>query len=57
VFWALLFLSSQGKIELEQHGGLFGPLSLRRRLEAGETTVQLPLPGSAHGAALTLRAA
>ncbi len=30
VFWALLFLSAQGRIELEQHGSLFGPLSLRR---------------------------
>lgn len=30
VFWALLFLSAQGRIELEQQGGLFGPLSLRR---------------------------
>lgn len=54
VFWALLFLSSQGRIELEQQGGLFGPLSLRRRLEAGEA---VPLAGSAQGAALTLRAA
>ncbi len=56
VFWALLFLSSQGRIELEQSGGLFGPLCLRRRLEAGEA-VQLPLAGSAQGAALTLQAA
>ncbi|MFM9047166.1 MAG: segregation/condensation protein A [Cyanobium sp.] len=30
VFWALLFLSAQGKVELQQQGGLFGPLSLRR---------------------------
>ncbi len=30
VFWALLFLSSQGRVELEQQGSLFGPLSLRR---------------------------
>ncbi len=56
VFWALLFLSSQGRIELEQRGGLFTPLSLRRRLESGEA-VPLPLPGSAQGAALTLQAA
>jgi len=34
VFWALLFLCSQGKVELEQQGGLFGPLQLKRRLEA-----------------------
>ena len=42
VFWALLFLSAQGTVELEQQGGLFGPLSLRRLLEPGES-VQLPL--------------
>lgn len=30
VFWALLFLSAQGKVELQQEGGLFGPLSLRK---------------------------
>ncbi|MFN9630083.1 MAG: segregation/condensation protein A [Cyanobacteriota bacterium] len=30
VFWALLFLSAQGRVELIQEGGLFGPLSLRR---------------------------
>jgi segregation and condensation protein A len=29
VFWALLFLCSQGQVELEQEGGLFGPLRLR----------------------------
>ncbi|MEB3265287.1 MAG: segregation/condensation protein A [Cyanobacteriota bacterium] len=34
VFWALLFLCSQGKVELEQGDGLFSPLSLRP-LEAG----------------------
>jgi segregation and condensation protein A len=56
VFWALLFLSSQGRIELEQQGGLFAPLSLRRRLESGEAAL-LPLPGSAQGAAPTLQAA
>jgi segregation and condensation protein A len=32
VFWALLFLSAQGKVELLQEGGLFGPLRLRRLL-------------------------
>ena len=26
VFWALLFLSSQGRVELEQEGWLHGPL-------------------------------
>ena len=42
VFWALLFLCHQGKVELDQQGGLFGPLQLRRLLHAGETR-QLPL--------------
>ncbi len=42
VFWALLFLCHQGKVELEQEGGLFGPLQLRRLLHSGETR-QLPL--------------
>jgi segregation and condensation protein A len=42
VFWALLFLAHQGKVELEQQGGLYGPLQLRRLLEAGESR-QLPL--------------
>lgn len=31
VFWALLFLCHQGKVDLEQPAGLFGPLHLRRR--------------------------
>jgi len=42
VFWALLFLSSQGKVELEQMGWLHGPLRLRRIPEPGSMT-QLPL--------------
>ena len=42
VFWALLFLCHQGKVELDQQGGLFGPLQLRRLLSTGET-LQLPL--------------
>jgi segregation and condensation protein A len=49
VFWALLFLSHQGKLSLEQEGGLYGPLRLRRLLDSGES-VQLPLvpePGPA----------
>ncbi len=36
VFWALLFLCSQGKVELEQSGGLYGPLRLRRLPEVSE---------------------
>ncbi|MEB3304910.1 MAG: segregation/condensation protein A [Cyanobacteriota bacterium] len=48
VFWALLFLSSQGKLELHQHGGLFGPLSLRRLLTVvGTTEGEGPREGSA----------
>jgi segregation and condensation protein A len=53
VFWALLFLCSQGKVELEQQGGLFGPLQLKRLLDERES-VQLPLHaelGSARGPA------
>lgn len=45
VFWALLFLCSQGRVELEQQGGLFGPLQLRRLQNA---PVEL---GSARGPA------
>ncbi len=56
VFWALLFLSAQGRLELEQNEGLFGPLRLRRLPEAGEAA-QLPLLGSAAGAARPLLAA
>jgi segregation and condensation protein A len=29
VFWALLFLSAQGRVELQQEGGLYGVLQLR----------------------------
>ena len=32
VFWALLFLCSQGKVELQQKGELFSPLLLKRTL-------------------------
>ena len=42
VFWALLFLSSQGQVELEQFGALHGPIQLRRLLEPG-AMAQLPL--------------
>lgn len=61
VFWALLFLSSQGLIELQQTGGLFGPLLLRRLMEAerGPPLPMLAAPGqgSARGPALELLAA
>ncbi len=42
VFWALLFLCSQGKIELEQGASLYSPLRLKRILAPG-TITQLPL--------------
>ena len=42
VFWALLFLSSQGRVELEQNGWLHAPLRMRRIPAVGSVT-QLPL--------------
>jgi len=42
VFWALLFLCSQGKVELEQAGSLYAPIRLKRILAPG-TVAQLPL--------------
>ena len=42
VFWALLFLSSQGQVELEQMGSLHGPIRLRRLLAPG-SMAQMPL--------------
>lgn len=42
VFWALLFLSSQGRVELEQVGWLHAPIRLRRIPAAGSVT-QLPI--------------
>ncbi len=42
VFWALLFLSSQGKIELKQEGYLYAPIRLKRILAPG-MVAQLPL--------------
>ena len=53
VFWALLFLCSQGKVDLEQQGGLYGPLQLKRRIEAdahGQQPAAVEL-GSARGPA------
>ena len=41
VFWALLFLCSQGKIELQQEGSLYAPIRLKRILEPG-SIAQLP---------------
>ncbi|MAD67872.1 MAG: segregation and condensation protein A [Synechococcus sp. CPC100] len=42
VFWALLFLSSQGQVELEQMDSLHGPIRLKRLLAPG-TVAQMPL--------------
>ena len=42
VFWALLFLSSQGQIELQQGDSLHGPLQLKRLLASG-SMAQLPI--------------
>ena len=42
VFWALLFLSSQGQVELEQMDSLHGPIRLKRLLAPG-TMAQMPL--------------
>lgn len=42
VFWALLFLCSQGKIEITQEGNLYAPISIKRILGSGEIA-QLPL--------------
>ena len=56
VFWALLFLSAQGRLELEQNGGLFSPLRLRRLL-GGASRNGEPNQGSASGAAHPLLAA
>jgi segregation and condensation protein A len=59
VFWALLFLSSQGNVELDQKGGLFGPLRLRHLSGREEDLPRIPLPdqGSAGGPARDLMAA
>ena len=42
VFWALLFLSSQGRVELVQEGWLHGPLRLKL-IPASGTATQLPI--------------
>ena len=53
IFWALLFLSSQGKIELLQEGSLFAPLRLKRILAPGMVaqlpikSFEVPLPAAA----------
>jgi segregation and condensation protein A len=59
VFWALLFLSAQGKVELLQEGGLFGSLMLRRFQEAvaAATAPLVSAAGPDGGPAPELRAA
>lgn len=55
VFWALLFLCSQGKVELQQEGSIYSPLLLKRILSPGSvaqlslTTLNVPadLPAAA----------
>ncbi len=42
VFWALLFLCSQGKVELQQQVSLYSPLLLKRILAPG-SVAQLPI--------------
>ena len=57
VFWALLFLCAQGRVDLSQEQGLFGPLSLRR-VETADCQAWPPLvEGSDAGPALQSRAA
>jgi len=59
VFWALLFLCAQGRVELDQDGGLFGPLRLRALNETAEAVVSSwgESQGSARGPARELLAA
>ena len=42
VFWALLFLSSENKIELKQQYSLYGPIQIKRIIPDGEIA-QLPI--------------
>ena len=59
VFWALLFLCAQGKVELEQNGGLQAPLNLRSLAlpaaaagpgaEGGEESMAKRPPGGSDG--------
>jgi len=55
VFWALLFLSSENKIELKQINSLYGPIQIKRILPDGGLA-QLPIEnlevtGTSHSAA------
>lgn len=42
VFWALLFLSSENKIEIKQINSLYGPIQIKRIIPDGELA-QLPI--------------
>ena len=42
VFWALLFLSSENKIEIRQINSLYGPIQIKRIIPDGELA-QLPI--------------
>ena len=42
VFWALLFLSSENKIEIKQINSLYGPMQIKRIISDGELA-QLPI--------------
>ena len=42
VFWALLFLSSENKIEIKQKSSLYGPIQIKRIIPDGELA-QLPI--------------
>ena len=42
VFWALLFLSSQNKVEIKQINSLYGPIKIKRILPEG-SLAQLPI--------------
>ncbi len=42
VFWALLFLSSENKIEIKQKNSLYGPIQIKRIIPDGEIA-QLPI--------------
>ena len=42
VFWALLFLSSENKIEIKQINSLYGPIQIKRIIHDGGVA-QLPI--------------
>ena len=42
VFWALLFLSSENKIEIKQTNSLYGPIQIKRIIPDGGLA-QLPI--------------